>query len=95
MALHRWNRDFVWRPARATPKTLTVEQVRAFDATGYFVVEDAFDAEELRRVIEEPFLLRLQAEARGLCEPGYTGKHSHRSLRMTGSDLRAHEKDSG
>jgi phytanoyl-CoA hydroxylase len=48
---HPWNDGFDWTdhdPASAT--TVTPDQVRAFDEQGFFVIEDAFDADELQRL---------------------------------------------
>jgi phytanoyl-CoA hydroxylase len=50
---HPWNTAFTWTDHRDVPTTATPEQVAAFDADGFFVFEDAFDAETLARLDEE------------------------------------------
>jgi ectoine hydroxylase-related dioxygenase (phytanoyl-CoA dioxygenase family) len=44
---HPWNRDFVWADHTGPFTTVTDEQAERFDREGYFVIEDAFDAELL------------------------------------------------
>jgi ectoine hydroxylase-related dioxygenase (phytanoyl-CoA dioxygenase family) len=44
---HPWNDAFDWTPPAGPFGTVTDEQARAFDEQGCFVVEDAFDADEL------------------------------------------------
>jgi ectoine hydroxylase-related dioxygenase (phytanoyl-CoA dioxygenase family) len=51
-APHPWNHDFTW-PAARPPTTITPEQAQQYDDLGYFVVEDAFDAETMQRVDNE------------------------------------------
>ena len=49
--LHPRNRDFVWRAGRAAPlRRVTPEQKRQFDETGFFILRQAFGAEELDEV---------------------------------------------
>ena len=45
--LHPWNEEFVWPDHTGPFTTITAEQAEQFDREGYFVVEDAFDAELL------------------------------------------------
>jgi ectoine hydroxylase-related dioxygenase (phytanoyl-CoA dioxygenase family) len=44
---HPWNAGFVWRDHEPPFTTVTPEQARQFDEAGYFVMEDAFTAEEM------------------------------------------------
>ncbi len=49
--LHERNRDFRWAPARASGlRRLTPDQTAAFNAQGFFVLENAFTAAELAKV---------------------------------------------
>jgi ectoine hydroxylase-related dioxygenase (phytanoyl-CoA dioxygenase family) len=51
--LHPLNHAFAWEPRRGPFQRLAPEQVRDYDELGFFVVEDAFDADLIRRVIAE------------------------------------------
>ncbi len=44
---HPWNAAFTWEPTRGPFTTITYEQARRYDEDGFFVLEDAFDADEL------------------------------------------------
>ncbi len=44
---HPWNTEFVWDDHEPPFRTVTPEQARQFDEAGYFVIEDAFTAEEM------------------------------------------------
>jgi ectoine hydroxylase-related dioxygenase (phytanoyl-CoA dioxygenase family) len=60
---HPWTRDFVWQPPRGAFRRISAEQARSWDEQGYFVLEDAFDAETMARVIAEiePFEAKVEA----------------------------------
>lgn len=70
--LHPLNRDFRWRDTRGPFRCLSAQQARDFDARGYAVVEAAFDAATLQRLVAEidpiearvESLLRAQPEGR-------------------------------
>jgi ectoine hydroxylase-related dioxygenase (phytanoyl-CoA dioxygenase family) len=44
---HPWNHSFTWPRHDGPFTTVTAEQARAYDDVGYFVLEDAFDADML------------------------------------------------
>jgi ectoine hydroxylase-related dioxygenase (phytanoyl-CoA dioxygenase family) len=48
-APHPWNRGFAW-PEHRNVNTISAEQARAYDEVGYFVIEDAFSAEEMEQL---------------------------------------------
>src|SRR5262245_11414055 len=47
MELHPWNAGFEWRDHDGPFTTVTSDQARQFDEEGYFVIEDAFSADEM------------------------------------------------
>jgi phytanoyl-CoA hydroxylase len=47
---HPWNAGFTWAPPTGPATTLGTDQLEAFDRDGCFVIEDAFDADELARL---------------------------------------------
>ena len=62
--LHPWHEEFVWPDHTGPFTTITAEQAEQFDREGYFVVEDAFDAElladldaEIRSVFDDDHLV--------------------------------------
>lgn len=61
--LHRWNRGFTWIDHRGPFRRVTAAQARAYDADGFFVLEDAFDAEAVRALIADidPYEARAAA----------------------------------
>ena len=48
--LHPWNEGFEWQDHTGPFTTISTEQAAQFDREGYFVFEDAFDAELLAEV---------------------------------------------
>lgn len=48
--LHPQNRSFHWEPHQGPFRRLSPEQARSYDERGYFILEDAFDAETVGRV---------------------------------------------
>lgn len=48
-APHPWNTGFSW-PAHKVVETISVEQAGDYDELGFFVIEDAFDADEMERL---------------------------------------------
>jgi ectoine hydroxylase-related dioxygenase (phytanoyl-CoA dioxygenase family) len=50
---HKWNETFEWTSAVGPFRRLTADQARSYDEQGYFVFEDAFDAETIERVLGE------------------------------------------
>ena len=69
---HPWNTAFEWPQHRGPFRIVSEEQAHAYDERGFFVLEDALDAETLRRLDAEiaPFderaleFLRRQPEGR-------------------------------
>jgi ectoine hydroxylase-related dioxygenase (phytanoyl-CoA dioxygenase family) len=51
--LHPWNQGFTWCDHAGPFGFVSADQARQFDEAGYFVVEDAFDGEALRRLDAE------------------------------------------
>ena len=49
-APHPWNSDFTWTEHGGPFTTITDAQAKQFDEDGFFVVEDAFDAETLEQI---------------------------------------------
>ena len=60
---HPLNAAFTWHTASRPFRRITVEQARAYSEAGYFVLEDAVDAETLRTVLAEIDPLEAQVEA--------------------------------
>lgn len=60
---HAWNRDFSWRRPVGEFRRIRADQDRSFDEDGFFVLEDAFDAATVARLIEEidPFEARVES----------------------------------
>ncbi len=52
MRRHELNTDFDWKPTRGPYRVLTPEQARQYDEAGYFLLENAFTADELKAVRE-------------------------------------------
>ena len=63
VALHPWNREFTWEDRTGPFRALTVEQVAQFDALGFVVVPELFDAELVARVRDEIDGFERQTEA--------------------------------
>lgn len=61
--LHPWNRNFRWETPRAPFRILSADQARQFDRDGYFVLEDAFAAEEMKAITAaiDPFDVETEA----------------------------------
>ena len=51
-ASHPWNKAFTW-PSVGSVQTITAQQARQYDELGFFVVENAFGAEEMVRLDAE------------------------------------------
>lgn len=68
MELHPLNTEFQWNDRKGPFRTITSEQARQFDEDGYFVMEDAFDAETVERLLEEidPLEEELESYVAGL-----------------------------
>ena len=72
LTLHPWNDAFTWTDHTGPFRRITAEQARAFDEQGFFVLEDAVDAETLAALDAaiEPFdaevieFLRTQPDGR-------------------------------
>jgi len=60
---HPLNQGFAWQSAGGGLRRLTAEQARAYDERGYFVLEDAFDADTLGTVIAEIDPVESRVEA--------------------------------
>ena len=52
-APHPWNQHFTWAEHTGPFTTVTEDQARAYDEVGYFVFENAFDADTLARLDAE------------------------------------------
>jgi ectoine hydroxylase-related dioxygenase (phytanoyl-CoA dioxygenase family) len=52
LARHPWNRSFTWRPRCGPFRRITPEQAQAYNAHGFFVLSDAFDAATIAAVRE-------------------------------------------
>jgi ectoine hydroxylase-related dioxygenase (phytanoyl-CoA dioxygenase family) len=52
MDKHPFNTDFEWRDHSGPYRIISEEQARQYDEQGFFVFEDAFDAETMRQLIE-------------------------------------------
>jgi ectoine hydroxylase-related dioxygenase (phytanoyl-CoA dioxygenase family) len=63
MKLHPDNHDFVWAPPPGPFGFLTAAQAEAYSEAGGFVLENAFDAEEIEAVMAAIDPLEAQAEA--------------------------------
>jgi ectoine hydroxylase-related dioxygenase (phytanoyl-CoA dioxygenase family) len=50
---HPWNTGFTWREHTGPFRTIAPEQAAQFDELGFFVLEDAFDADTLARLDAE------------------------------------------
>ena len=53
LALHSWNRAFSWKSRSGPYRCISDAQARSYDEDGFFLLEDAFDAETVSRVIDE------------------------------------------
>ena len=64
--LHARNRDFQWTPPAGPYRRITLEQARRWSEDGYFVFEDALDADTLARAIAEidPWEAKVEAALR-------------------------------
>ena len=60
---HAWNRDFRWQPAKGPFRLISAAQARSWDERGFFVLEDAFDAATVARLVAEidPFEAKVEA----------------------------------
>ncbi len=61
-SLHRWNRDFSWRPVTASPRALNPDQTDAFNNQGFFVIEDLLDSVTMAAVVKEIDAIESQTE---------------------------------
>jgi len=68
LPLHPDNQGFAWRRLQPPHTLLTAAQVQSYDDNGYFLFENAFQADELDRVAEAiaPFEAALEAHLRTL-----------------------------
>ena len=53
LALHPLNRAFSWGPPEGPRRRISKAQARRYDEDGFFLLEDAFDAATVGRVIDE------------------------------------------
>jgi phytanoyl-CoA hydroxylase len=63
MQLHPDNGDFVWTPPAGPFRFLNADQVRAYSEAGGFVLEDVFDAAEIKALMAAIDPLEAEAEA--------------------------------
>lgn len=66
--LHRLSHDFEWAPLRPPFTTVTAEQAACYDEDGFFVLEDALDADTVAALRAEidPFERELEEDLRQL-----------------------------
>jgi len=62
-APHPWSRDFTWQPPRGAFRRIDAGQAKSWDERGFFVLEDAFDAATVARLIAEIDPFEAKAEA--------------------------------
>jgi ectoine hydroxylase-related dioxygenase (phytanoyl-CoA dioxygenase family) len=67
---HAWSRDFVWAAPRGPFRRIDAAQAKSWDEQGYFVLEDAFDAATMERVIAEIDPFEQKSEAFLRKQPG-------------------------
>lgn len=60
---HPLNRSFSWPPTSGPLRRVTREQARAYDESGFFLLEDAFDPDTVASLIREIDPLEARAEA--------------------------------
>jgi ectoine hydroxylase-related dioxygenase (phytanoyl-CoA dioxygenase family) len=67
-SLHRLNHDFEWAPLHPPFATITAEQAASYDEAGFFVIEDALDADTVAELLAEidPFERELEEQLRQL-----------------------------
>jgi ectoine hydroxylase-related dioxygenase (phytanoyl-CoA dioxygenase family) len=59
---HEWNRSFDWTPARPPYRLLSDRQAEVWNENGFLLVENAFDPETLRELVDRIDPLERQAE---------------------------------
>jgi len=67
---HPWSRGFAWQAPRGPYRRISAEQARSWDERGFFVLEDAFDAATVARVVEEIAPFEAKSEAFLRKQPG-------------------------
>ncbi len=74
LPLHPWNREFTWVDHSGPFRRITGDQAQAYDEVGYFVLEDAVDAETISALTDaiEPF----DREVMGFLETQPDGRFS-------------------
>jgi ectoine hydroxylase-related dioxygenase (phytanoyl-CoA dioxygenase family) len=60
---HPWSRGFRWQAPRGPYRRITSEQARSWDERGFFVLDNAFDAATVARVVDEIAPFEAKAEA--------------------------------
>jgi ectoine hydroxylase-related dioxygenase (phytanoyl-CoA dioxygenase family) len=60
---HPWSRGFAWRAPSGPFRRISAAQARQWDEQGFFVLEDAFDAATVARVIAEIDPIEARGEA--------------------------------
>lgn len=60
---HPLSNSFTWQATPGPFRRITAQQARAYNEDGYFILEDAFDAETLRAVLAEIDPIEEQVEA--------------------------------
>jgi phytanoyl-CoA hydroxylase len=65
---HPLNHDFEWTPPRRPFTTITAEQAASYDKQGFFILEDALDADAVTELLSEidPFERELEEQLRRL-----------------------------
>jgi len=60
---HPWSRGFAWQPPQGPFRRISAAQAAQWDEQGFFVLEDAFDAATIARVIAEidPFEAKVES----------------------------------
>jgi ectoine hydroxylase-related dioxygenase (phytanoyl-CoA dioxygenase family) len=67
---HEQNQHFSWHAHEGPFRVVTADQARSYDDLGYFVLEDAFDAADLQRIVAEidPHEAEIEAALRAFDE---------------------------
>ena len=66
--MHENNKGFEWSMPDGPYEFLNPEQIKSFDENGYTVIEDAFNPEEIEKVLEkiDPFEFNVTEALKGL-----------------------------
>ena len=68
--LHPLNGSFVWQSSPLTRRATTADQVAQFEQDGFFLLKEAFDAEQVADLIKEIDPFEQEAERFLRTQPG-------------------------